>query len=239
MSEQVTVIKDGQQYVGTLERSFLYNVFTYMFAALAITGVMAYWFGTNIAMSEILFNLETGFTGLGYVVMFAPFAFVLVMSFGWQRLSSMALLLMFVAYSVLMGMSLSFIFYSFTEASIYSTFGITALTFGAMALLGYTTKTDLTKLGNLLYMALIGIIIAGIVNWFIGSSLLDFAISAIGVLVFTGLTAYDVQKLKRIGAGIEYGSETSNKLAIIGALNLYLDFINLFLLLLRFFGDRR
>lgn len=221
-------------------KSFLANVFTYMSGALAITGLIAYWFGNSASLLSYLVNFETGgMTILGWIVMLAPLAFVLTMSFAFNRLSSFALLALFVAYSVLMGMSLSFIFLIYTGGSIATTFGITAATFGVMAFLGYTTKQDLTKFGSILIMALVGVIIASIVNLFLGNSTLDLIISCIGVLIFTGLTAYDVQKLKRIGSGVEYGSEAGNKLAIIGALNLYLDFVNLFLLLLRFFGDRR
>lgn len=221
-------------------RTFLSNVFTYMAGALSITGVIAYLFGTSESLLSYLINFETGsMNPLGWIVMLAPLAFVMVMSFSFNRLSSFALLMLFVAYSAVMGMSLSFIFLMYTGTSIFSTFAITAGTFGVMAVLGYTTKQDLTKFGSLLMMALIGIIIAMIVNFFIGSSALDLIISCLGVLIFTGLTAYDVQKLKRIGSGVEFGAESSNKLAIMGALNLYLDFVNLFMFLLRLFGDRR
>jgi len=141
-------------------------------------------------------------------------------------------------YSLLTGMSLSFIFIVYDIGSIISTFFITALTFGVMAVAGYTTKTDLTKMGSFLYMALIGIIIASVINWFMGSSQLDYIICIAGVLIFTGLTAYDVQKIKNIGSQIENGTETYKKLIIMGALTLYLDFINLFLMLLRLLGNR-
>lgn len=221
-------------------QSFLSNVFSFMTGALAITGVVAYLFGTSESLLSYLVNFETGsMTILGWITMFAPLAFVLFMSFSFNRLSSFTLLLLFVAYSAVMGMSLSFIFLIYTGGSIASTFGITALTFGAMAVLGYTTKQDLTKFGSILIMALIGIIIATVINIFIGSSTMDLIISCLGVLIFTGLTAYDVQKLKRIGSGVEYGSESGVKLAIMGALSLYLDFVNLFLYLLRLFGDRK
>ena len=220
-------------------KSFLANVFTYMSGALAITGFLAYWFGNSPELMANLVDPMGGATFLGYVVMFAPLAFILVMSFAFSKLSSVALLGLFVLYSSVMGVSMSFIFLAYTTSSIASTFFITAATFGVMAVLGYTTKQDLTKFGSILIMALIGVIIASVVNMFIGSSMLDLIISCAGVLVFTGLTAYDVQKLKRIGAGVEYGSESANKLAIMGALNLYLDFVNLFMMLLRLFGDRR
>jgi FtsH-binding integral membrane protein len=134
---------------------------------------------------------------------------------------------------------LSSIFAIYTGNSIASTFFITSGTFTVMAILGYTTKTDLTKFGSILIMGVIGIVIAMVVNMFMQSEMMSYIISGIGVLIFTGLTAYDVQKLKRIGAGVEYGTDEANKLAIMGALNLYLDFINLFLFLLRFMGDRK
>ena len=219
--------------------TFLANVFTYMGGALVITGLLAYWFGSTPSLMTYLNNPMGGATLLGYVVMFSPLAFVLIMSFAFNKLSSFALLGLFILYAAVMGLSMSFIFLAYTASSIASTFFITAATFGVMAVLGYTTKQDLTKFGSILFMALIGIIIASVVNMFLGNGMLDIIISCAGVLVFTGLTAYDVQKLKRIGAGVEYGSESSNKLAIMGALNLYLDFVNLFMMLLRLFGDRR
>ncbi len=240
MDQQVIIKKDGQEIAATLSKSFISNVFTYMFAALAITGVISYWFGSNMELIGYLRNAETGgMTIMGWVVMLAPLGFVILMNRGINRYSSMILLLMFVGFSILMGMSLSFIFLYYTEASIVNTFAITSLTFGTMAVVGYTTNTDLTKFGSILMMGVVGLIIASVVNWFMQSAMMDWIISAIGVLIFTGLTAYDVQKLKRIGAGAEYGSETTNKLAIMGALRLYLDFINLFLFLLRFMGNRR
>ena len=229
----------GQTQAQDTTKSFLANVFTYMSGALVITGLLAYWFGHSEGLMQYLRNPVTGTTMLGYIVMFAPLAFVLVMSFAFSKLSSFALLILFIVYSAVMGISMSYIFLIYEVSSISSTFFITAATFGVMAVLGYTTKQDLTKFGSILFMALIGIIIASVVNMFIGNGMLDIIISCVGVLVFTGLTAYDVQKLKRIGAGIEYGSESANKLAIMGALNLYLDFVNLFMMLLRLFGSRR
>lgn len=221
-----------------MTRSFISTVFSWMSAALAITAVTAYVFGTDISYLSYLMT-ETGLTGFGYFVMFAPLGFVLLMSFGFQRLSQTMMTFLFLIYSVVMGMSLSFIFLVYAQSQIYMTFAVTAGMFGLMALAGYTTKTDLTKLGSLLFMALIGIIIASVVNIFLKSSGFDYIISFIGVIVFTGLTAYDVQKLKRIGEGVEYGTEATAKLAIMGALTLYLDFINLFLMLLRLFGNRK
>ena len=160
------------------------------------------------------------------------------MGFGFQKYSAQFLLGIFLLYSTLTGISLSTIFSIYSNGSIASTFFISAITFGVMALTGYTTKTDLTKLGSLLIMGVVGIVIASIINVFLGSSLMHYIISIIGVLVFTGLTAYDVQKIKNIGNQIEQGNENSQKMMIMGALTLYLDFINLFLMMLRLFGNR-
>ena len=225
---------------GSLAKNFIANVFSWMFGALAITAVTAYLFASNLSLISALINPETGgMTTLGWVVMLAPLGFVLLMGFGYQRLSASTLTLLFIAYSILMGMSLSFILLIYTGASIATTFAVTAGMFGLMAITGYTTKLDLTRFGSIMFMGLIGIILASIVNIFMRSEAFDYIISFIGVLVFTGLTAYDVQKLKRIGSGVEMGTESAQKLTIMGALNLYLDFINLFLFLLRFLGDRR
>ena len=228
---------------GAITQTFLSNVFSYMASALAITGIIAYWFGTDMELVGMLFS-QTVDGGMkmnffGYIVIFAPLGFVLLMSLGFQKLSSMAMVILFIIYSAIMGISLSTIFLIYTSSSIFMTFFITAGTFGIMAFVGYTTKTDLTKFGSILMMGLIGIIIASVVNMFMGSETMDYIISILGVLIFTGLTAYDVQKLKRIGSGVEFGTEETNKLAVMGALTLYLDFINLFLFLLRFLGDRK
>jgi len=181
---------------------------------------------------------ETGLSLFGWIVMLAPLGFVLLMSFRFQKLSAFSLTMLFIAYSVLVGLSLSFIFLIYTASSIATTFGVTALTFGVMAVAGFTTKTDLTKFGSILIMALVGIIIASLVNYFLKSSSMEYFISFIGVLIFSGLTAYDVQKLKNISSGMIAGEESTRKYAIMGALSLYLDFINLFLFLLRFMGRR-
>jgi FtsH-binding integral membrane protein len=223
-----------------IAKTFLSGVFMWMFLAMAITAATAWTFATTPALISILINPETGgMSIMGWVVMLAPLGLVLLMSAGFQRLSASTMVLVFVLYSVLMGASLSFIFLAYTGASIAKTFVITSAMFGVMAVVGYTTKTDLSKFGSIMFMGLIGIIIASVVNMFMRSETMDYIISFIGVLIFTGLTAYDVQKLKRIGAGVGAENETSRKLTIMGALTLYLDFINLFLFLLRFFGDRR
>ncbi len=218
---------------------FMSNVFLYMTGALALTGFVAYWAAGQEVIMNSLRNVEGGLNILGYAVMFSPLIFVLIMSFAFNRLSYTALFLLFAAYSFVNGISFSFIFHYYTSSAIATTFFITAGTFSLMALLGYTTKTDLTKFGSILYMGLIGIILASLVNWFLGNSTLDYIISIFGVLIFTGLTAYDVQKLKNIGAGQANGDETTKKLVLMGALTLYLDFINLFLFLLRLFGGSR
>ena len=221
----------------TNTNTFVANVFSLMFAALIISGISAVWFASE-SMKSYIISYEGGLTTLGWISMIAPIGLVLLIGLGFQKYSAKFLLGVFLIYSTLTGISLSTIFSVYTTASIASTFFISALTFGVMALAGYTTKTDLTKLGSLLYMGLIGIIIASIVNYFIGSSFMHYIISIIGVLVFTGLTAYDVQKIKNIGSQVQEGSESAQKLMIMGALTLYLDFINLFLMMLRLFGNR-
>lgn len=221
-------------------RKFLANVFLWMFVALGLSAFCAYFFASDQTLFSMLYNPETGRnTGLGTIVMFAPLAFVLLISFGFNRLSYGVLTVLFIAFAIIMGISLSYILLAYTAGSVLGVFLTTSVLFGIMAVAGYTTQQDLTKFGALLTMFLIGIIIASLVNMFLKSSGLDMIISYIGVAVFVGLTAYDVQKLKRIGAGIEYGDASSKKMAIMGALTLYLDFINLFLMLLRIFGRRK
>jgi FtsH-binding integral membrane protein len=194
-------------------------------------------FGTTDLIDSI-YSKTTGMSILGWVVMFAPLAFILAMNFGFNKMSFNTLFIVFLGYAAVMGISLSFIFLAYEFGVITKVFFITAGLFGAMAFIGYTTKTDLTKFGGILTMALIGIIIASVVNMFMGSPFLDYLISCAGVLVFTGLTAYDVQKIKRIGAGVEFGTAEASKLALMGALTLYLDFVNLFMFLLRVFARR-
>ena len=227
---------------GALAKTFMSQVFLWMAFAMVVTAVTAYLFATSAELIGSLVDFKTGrMSMLGWIVMLAPIGFVLLMSFGFQRLSSAIMTLLFIAFSVLMGMSLSFVLIVYTAASVYKTFAIAAGMFGVMAILGYTTKTDLTRFGSIMIMGLIGLMIAMVANFFLQSSTMDYIISVIGVLIFTGLTAYDVQKLKRIGAGIsgELVDANTRKLSIMGALTLYLDFINLFLFLLRFLGDRK
>jgi uncharacterized protein len=232
----------GQQTgnpTATIAKSFLPKVFGWMFFALSITAIISMWFASDASLISLLIKAEGGLSLLGWVVMLAPIGFVMLMSFTFNKLSFSTLLILFTVYSVLMGMSLSFIFLVYTAGSIATTFAIAAAMFGAMALTGYYTKTDLTSFGSIMYMGLIGIIIASLVNFFMKSDMLYYIISYVGVAVFTGLTAYDVQRLKRLGQEAAMDETTANKMAVMGALNLYLDFINLFLMLLRLFGDRR
>jgi len=225
-----------------VSRTFVSGVFMWMFVALGITALTAWWVASTPELLQLLVNPATGgMTMTGWVVMFAPLILVLVMSGGANRMSASTMLLIFILFSVLMGASLSFILLAYTGASIAKTFVITSGMFGVMAVVGYTTKTDLTKFGSIMFMGLIGIIIASLVNMFMHSGTMDYIISFLGVLIFTGLTAYDVQKIKRIGAQVEGNSadDPVRKMMLFGALSLYLDFINLFLFLLRFFGNRR
>ena len=212
--------------------SFMSTVFSWMFAGLVVTGAVAYY----AAASEVYLSLMQG---MGFwLVTLAPFAFLLVMNFGLQRLSVTALALCFLAFAGTMGLSLGGIFYMYSLGSLAQVFAITAGTFAIMAIAGYTTNVDLTRFGSLLFMGLIGIVLASLVNWWMKSGMLDFVISIAGVLLFTGLVAYDTQRLKRIAAGVEYGSVAPMKLALLGATSLYLDFLNLFLFLLRLLGRR-
>jgi hypothetical protein len=226
-------------------RSYMLKVYNYMGIGLVVTGLVAY-FTYSAAFIEQNGRI-TGMTDLGgllfnsplqWVVMLAPLAFVLVLSFGISKMSVGAAQLTFWAFSVVMGLSLSSIFAVYTGGSIAKVFFISAATFGAMSLYGYTTKRDLTQFGSFLIMGLIGIIIASVVNIFLKSSGLEFAISLVGVLVFVGLTAWDTQKIKE-SYDVNHGGELLAKGAIMGALSLYLDFINLFLMLLRLFGNQR
>jgi FtsH-binding integral membrane protein len=221
-------------------KKFIAKVFAWMFVALGVSTLCAYYFASDTTLLSSLIDLETGHrTGLGTIIMFAPLAFMLVMSFGINKISYPVMMLLFIAFATTMGISLSFIFLIYTSGSITGVFLSSSLLFGVMAVLGYTTDTDLTKLGSLLMMALIGMIIASVVNMFMKSDQMQYIISFIGIIVFTGLTAYDVQKLKRIGAGIEFGDASASKMVLMGALTLYLDFINLFLSMLRIFGSRK
>jgi FtsH-binding integral membrane protein len=224
-------------------KTFMANVFLLMFIALGISALFAWLFSNNIQLLTYLITATGGLTLLGKITMFAPLVFVLLMSFGYRRLSATALLFLFIAYAIINGISFSFILLAYTPGSVLGCFLSASAMFGIMAFMGYTTQQDLTKFGRILFMGVIGVLIAMVINFFLHSSQLDYIISIIGVMVFTALTAYDVQKLKRIGEGLEYeGGAAANdvkKMSILGALTLYLDFINIFLFLLRMFGNRR
>jgi FtsH-binding integral membrane protein len=225
-------------------RAHMLRVYNYMTVGLVLTGIFAY--GTfSLAFQEVggrVVPTELGQTlfgsGLIWVIMLAPLGLVFFLSFAINRLSTATAQLVFWGYAALLGVSLSTIFAAYTMSSITQVFFIAAATFGAMSLWGYTTQRDLTGMGSFLFMGLIGIIIASIVNIFIGSSAIGFAVSVLGVLIFTGLTAYDTQKIKEMYYVGDDGSVAGRK-AIMGALSLYLDFINLFLMMLRLFGQQR
>jgi uncharacterized protein len=220
-------------------RKFMASVFVWMFVALGISAACAYIFATPQFLRLLIDPATNSVNGLFYIAMFSPLAFVLIMSFGMNKLSYGVLSILYILYSAVTGISLSIILLVYTPGSIIGVFLTTSLVFGIMAIAGYTTKTDLTKFGSLLFMGLIGIVIASVVNMFMRSEAMGYFISYIGVAIFVGLTAYDVQKLKNIGAGIQYGEASAKKMALMGGLTLYLDFINLFLFLLRIFGRKR
>ena len=227
-------------------RDYMLKVYNYMASGLALTGLVAYMLfqatavtgptGDIVGLTSLGVSLYTG--PMMWVVALAPLGVVMYMSFGIRNMSASRAQTMFWVFAFLMGLSLSTIFLTYTQASIARVFFITATTFGAMSIYGYTTKRDLTAMGSFLFMGLIGIIIASIVNIFMQSSMMYFVISVLGVLIFVGLTAYDTQKIKNMYMAYDSG-EVSAKKAIMGALTLYLDFINLFIMLLRLFGARR
>jgi hypothetical protein len=213
-------------------REYMLRIYNYMASGLALTGIVAY------VAANTGFYASIAHTPLLWVVMLAPLALVFGLSYGINRMSAGTAQALFWAYSGLMGLSLAGIFLVYTGASIARVFFITGGTFAAMSLYGYTTRSDLSRFGSFLMMGLIGIIIAALVNMFIQSSALQFAISVIGVLVFVGLTAWDTQRIKEMYWEAD-GQEVASKKAILGALTLYLDFINLFMMLLQLFGQRR
>jgi FtsH-binding integral membrane protein len=225
-------------------RAHMIRVYNYMAGGVALTGLVA-WFTYSLAVTQTASGLTL--TPLGqtlfnspmmWVLILAPLALVMVISFGISRLSAGTALALFFVYAGLLGISMATIFLVFTEASITRVFFISAASFGALSLWGYTTQRDLSGFGSFLFMGLIGIIIASLVNIFLKSSGLDWVISVVGVLVFAGLTAYDTQKIKELYDPMDDSTGAGRK-AVMGALSLYLDFINLFMMLLRLLGDRR
>lgn len=210
------------------------KVYVWMTMALAITAITAYGVATSPLLMQTIFSNQILFWGL----IIAEFGLVIWLSARLHKLSLSTATLLFILYSVVNGATLSVIFLAYSMSSIATTFLVTSGTFGIMAAYGYFTKKDLTSWGRLLMMALIGLIIAVLVNIFLKNSMMDMIVSGIGVLIFTGLTAYDSQKIKNWLIGQEYADEGAQKFALMGALTLYLDFINLFLYLLRFLGRR-
>lgn len=233
---------DKIEYASVVNTSnLLRSVFSWMTVALIMTTLSSMLFAFVPSLVQMLFTEAEGggykLSVLAWVVMFAPIGFVLLMSLGFNKLSYPALIGLFIAYAAVNGISLSFIFMVYSLGSIVNVFLSTVALFAIMAIAGYTTKTDLTKLGSLLMIGLFGIIIASLINLFMQSDTMSYITSILGVIIFTGLTAWDVQKIKNMAAEDD-GSTPFKKMSIMGALTLYLDFINIFLYLLRLFGKR-
>ena len=224
---------DAQVGIDVGLREYMLRVYNYMASGLALTGIVAF------AFAQYLFaNPALAHSPVMFLIMLAPLGLVMWLSFGLNRMQASTAQLLFWLYAGVMGLSLASVFLVFTGVSIARVFFITAGTFGAMSLYGYTTRRDLSQFGSFLFMGLIGIVLAGLVNLFIGSTALQFAISVIGVIVFVGLTAWDTQQIKEMYyEGDDY--EMGSKKAIMGALRLYLDFINLFMMLMQLLGTRR
>lgn len=222
-------------------RAYMLRVYNYMAIGTAVTGITA-WVVANTALINLFYAARAdgavGPTILGWIAFISPLVFILAMNFGINRMKASTLQLLYWAVTVVFGISLANIFLTFTGESIARVFFIAASLFGVMSLYGYTTKRDLTNWGSFLFMGLIGIIIAMVVNIFIGSTMIQFAISVIGVLVFTGLAAYDTQRIKNTYDAVSHSGELMAKSAVQGALSLYLDFLNLFIMLLHLFGNR-
>lgn len=228
------MVEEREGYASLAFPKLMRKVYVWMTLALVITGFTAYGVSTSPAILQAIMTNRILFFGL----MIAELALVVWVSAGINRLSLTSATLLFILYSVINGVTMSFIFLAYTHTSIASVFLITAGTFAVMALIGYTTKTDLSSMGKILFMALIGVILATIVNLFLKSSMFDYILSWIGVAVFVGLTAYDTQKIKQMLMYQDEADERGQKVALLGALSLYLDFINLFIHLLRIFGSR-
>jgi FtsH-binding integral membrane protein len=231
-----SIISNSTKDLGINEQLRLYmlQVFTYMAMALSLSGVFAF----GVMSSPTLMN-QLIQSGLYWVVLLSPLAIAIYFSVRLNRLSYQTARILFLTYSALTGISLSFFLSMFTTISVAQTFFLTSGIFGAMALYGYTTKKDLTSLGSFLYMGLFGIIIAGLANMFFKNSAFQFLTSVLGVIIFTGLTAYDVQRIREMYFDGDSSYETVQKKALVGAFSLYMNFINLFIRLLSIFGDRR
>ena len=228
-------------------RAHMLRVYNYMAGALALTGVVAYGVANTPVLLNVIYHQVLTANGvalqptvpLGWIVILAPLAMVFFLSFRIMQMSQAAAQATFWAYAAMVGASLAYILKFYTGASVAMTFFVTAGTFGAMSLWGYTTKRDLTGFGSFLFMGLIGILLASLANFFFKSPAMDFVISVLGVLIFTGLTAWDTQKIKNTYYAVGGDVAVAGKAAIMGALSLYLDFLNIFLFLLRFLGNRR
>lgn len=223
-------------------RSYMLQIFNLMSVALIVTGIMAFYASSEAFMNLVISKTAHGvsLSLFGWLIQLAPLFIVFFLSYKIQSMSVQAARMTFWIYSVVMGLSLGLIFEQYTGESLARAFFVTAAAFGSMSIYGYTTKKDLTSFGSFLFMGLIGILIASLVNMFMQSSAIAFAVSVIGVLVFTGLTAYDVQKIKHMYVySNRMDQDSAAKMAIYGALTLYLDFINLFIMMLRLFGNRR
>ena len=218
-----------------ISNTFFRKVYLWMTAGLAITALASFLMLSSASAQQLIFGNRMVFYGL----IFAELGLVIAMSAAINRISAATATLMFLGYSALNGVTFAAIFLLYTNSSIASAFLVTAGTFGAMSVYGYATKRDLTGFGSFLFMGLVGIIIASVVNIFLQSEMIYWVTSYIGVFVFVGLTAYDTQKIKQIGQAGFASEEARHKAAILGALRLYLDFINLFLMLLRIMGNRR
>ena len=218
-------------------RSYMLGVYNYMSAGVALTGLVAFlvsaWAKSDPAVFQALYV-----SPLKYILMLSPLVFVLVLSFGLHKLSAQATQMVFWAFAAVRGVAMSAVFTFFTGSSIAQTFFVTAAAFASLSLYGYTTKRDLSGWGSFLIMGVVGIILAMIVNWFLQSSALQFAISVIGLLVFAGLTAYDTQRIKDEYLVIRHNAELVAKASVMGALSLYLDFVNMFQFLLSFMGNQ-
>ncbi|MDR7259603.1 FtsH-binding integral membrane protein [Sphingomonas sp. BE270] len=219
-------------------RTYMLAVYNYMASGLLLTGIVAMLVANSAGVRAVFFAASGTPTLLGWIAVFAPLALVFTLSVGINRLSEPTVKALFWTYAILMGVSLSTILLAYTGVSVARTFFVTAAAFGGLSLWGYTTKRNLSAFGTFLIMGVVGLLIAMIVNMFLRSSTLDLIVSAIGVLLFAGLTAFDTQKIKSVYFDVA-GTEFRGKAVVMGALTLYLDFLNLFLFLLRFMGDRR
>jgi len=226
---------DNQKTVPSTGSNIMMRVYVWMSFALVLTAAVAYWCASTPAVYQTIFSNSW----LIFVLFIFQLVLVVALSMFLERMSAALAMILFIVYALSLGLTLSSIFLVFTQTSIFATFLVTAGMFGAMAAYGYFTNSDLTSIGSFGYMALIGLIIGGVVNLFLRSETFQYIISACGVLLFTLLTAYDVQKIKRMTTDLAADGATLTKVAILGALTLYLDFVNLFLYLLQFMGRRR